>query len=189
VSDNLLLYSSIEDDDVDYLNSIEIKEDDWEKNKEIYLFKQKIIEKNYSEMYKNILVSRELDSKLNKYSSIEGSNYIAKENLKNSLLTSSPTNTETIENSQVRKISNSEKKIEIRMNNDPNKSNSSEKVSVLDNLLNLKEYESIDLPSVLIKDKIVLNSEVENSTKLKNKVVETKNLFESIYNILFRFTT
>lgn len=60
--DNMLFYNNLEEDDVDYLNSINIYEEDWEKNRELYIFKQKIIERNYREMFKNIQYANELNA-------------------------------------------------------------------------------------------------------------------------------
>jgi hypothetical protein len=60
--DNLLYHSeNIEEDDVEFLNNISITEDDWNKNKELYIFKQKLLTRNYQEMIRNILISNELN--------------------------------------------------------------------------------------------------------------------------------
>jgi hypothetical protein len=65
--DNLLFYNNIDEDDIDYLNSVQLSEEDWEKSKDLFIFKQKILEKNYAEMFKNIFVSKELDQEINRY--------------------------------------------------------------------------------------------------------------------------
>ena len=62
-----LFYGGIEEDDVNFLNQINITDDaDWEKNKKIYLFKQKILERNYREMFNNLLISNEINNFLQK---------------------------------------------------------------------------------------------------------------------------
>lgn len=62
-----LFYGGIEEDDVNFLNQINIADDaDWEKNKNIYLFKQKILERNYREMFNNLLISNEINTFLQK---------------------------------------------------------------------------------------------------------------------------
>jgi hypothetical protein len=69
--DNLLFYNNIDEDDIDYLNSVQLSEEDWEKSKDLFIFKQKILEKNYTEMFKNILVSKELDQEPNRYKPVQ----------------------------------------------------------------------------------------------------------------------
>jgi len=55
-----LIYSNIDEEDVDFLNSIDIKEQDWKENRHIFIFKQRILEKNYKEMFKNAVILNEL---------------------------------------------------------------------------------------------------------------------------------
>ena len=63
-----LFYGEIEEDDINYLNQIKInKNEDWE-GKDIFIFKQNIIERNYNELFKNILISNELNKILDKVS-------------------------------------------------------------------------------------------------------------------------
>lgn len=66
LSDNIMLYNGFDEDDVDYLNNVHVDDNDWENNKDIFVFKQKILERNYNEMLKNMVVSRELDNLLPK---------------------------------------------------------------------------------------------------------------------------
>ena len=62
-----LLYGGIEEDDVNVLEQINIIDDsDWENNKNIYLFKQKVLERNYREMFNNLLISHEINTFLQK---------------------------------------------------------------------------------------------------------------------------
>ena len=61
-----LFYGGIEDDDINFLNQVKINQnEDWE-GKDIFIFKQKIIERNYNELFKNLLISNELNKILDK---------------------------------------------------------------------------------------------------------------------------
>ena len=63
-----LFYGGIEDDDINFLNQVKINQnEDWE-GKDIFIFKQNIIERNYNELFKNILISNELNKRLDKVS-------------------------------------------------------------------------------------------------------------------------
>jgi len=59
--ENMLLHGNIDEDDAENLNTLNFIDSEWEKNKEVYLFKQHVLEKNYSEMFKNVLVSNQLN--------------------------------------------------------------------------------------------------------------------------------
>ena len=61
-----LFYDGIEDDEINFLNKLKIKEDDWSKNKDFFMFKQKIIERNYQQLFKNLIASQLLNEILNK---------------------------------------------------------------------------------------------------------------------------
>lgn len=62
-----LFYGGIEENDVNFLNQIKINEDsDWENNKNVFLFKQKILERNYREIFNNFLISNEINKFLQK---------------------------------------------------------------------------------------------------------------------------
>jgi hypothetical protein len=62
--ENMLLHGSIDEDDLNMLNNIQITDSDWEKKKEIYIFKQKVLEKNYADMFRNLLASNEINTYL-----------------------------------------------------------------------------------------------------------------------------
>lgn len=64
-----LFFGGIEEDDITYLNQFVNKSDeDWKTNKDVFLFKQTILERNYRELLSNVLVSPELNSMMiNKY--------------------------------------------------------------------------------------------------------------------------
>ena len=60
--DQYLLYDGLEEEDVNDLNQLKIKEDNWSDNKDLFIFRQKIIERNYQKLFRNIAVSKELQN-------------------------------------------------------------------------------------------------------------------------------
>lgn len=61
LNENSLFYSTIHDDDIDYLNELNIEDADWNENKSIIVLKQKILERNYKNLIKNVSVARTLN--------------------------------------------------------------------------------------------------------------------------------
>ena len=61
IYDQYLLYGGLEEEEINDLNQIKIKEDNWNDNKDFFIFKQKIIERNYQELFKNIAISQEIN--------------------------------------------------------------------------------------------------------------------------------
>jgi len=59
---NILLYNSVEEEDVDVLNAVNISDNDWNNNKDIFIFKQNLLERNYNHLMENLIVSNELNS-------------------------------------------------------------------------------------------------------------------------------
>ena len=56
-------YGGIEEDEINFLNQINVNKDqDYQNNKDIFLFKQKILERNYNELIRNLLISNELNN-------------------------------------------------------------------------------------------------------------------------------
>lgn len=60
--DQYLLYDGLEEEDINDLNQLKIKEENWSDNKDLFIFKQKIIERNYQKLFRNIAASRELQN-------------------------------------------------------------------------------------------------------------------------------
>ena len=60
--DQYLLYDGLEEEDINDLNQLKIKEDNWSDNKDLFIFKQKIIERNYQKLFRNIAASKELQN-------------------------------------------------------------------------------------------------------------------------------
>ena len=70
-----LFYGGIEEDDVNFINQININNDEeWEKNHEIFLFKQKILERNYNEIFRNLLISKEINNLIGKKNNFNNEN-------------------------------------------------------------------------------------------------------------------
>ncbi len=59
---NMLLYNSLEDEDIDALNALNITDSDWNNNKDIFIFKQNVLERNYNQLMENLLVSNDLNN-------------------------------------------------------------------------------------------------------------------------------
>ena len=74
IYDQYLLYGGLEEEEINDLNQIKIKEDNWTDNKDFFIFKQKIIERNYQELFKNILISEELNKLFDLNEIIENKN-------------------------------------------------------------------------------------------------------------------
>ena len=61
--DQYFFYGGIEEDEINFLNQINVnKDEDYQSNKDIFLFKQKILERNYNELIRNLLISNELNN-------------------------------------------------------------------------------------------------------------------------------
>ena len=61
--DQYFFYGGIEEDEINFLNQINVnKDEDYQNNKDIFLFKQKILERNYNELIRNLLISNELNN-------------------------------------------------------------------------------------------------------------------------------
>lgn len=56
------LYNGLTEDEVNYLNTLDqVSENDFENNKGLFMFKQKIIERNYREMMNNAKIGQEIN--------------------------------------------------------------------------------------------------------------------------------
>ena len=60
IYDQYLLYGGLEEEEINDLNQLKIKEGNWSDNQDFFIFKQKIIERNYQELFRNIAASNEL---------------------------------------------------------------------------------------------------------------------------------
>ena len=91
IYDQYLLYGGLEEEEINDLNQIKIKEDNWADNKDFFIFKQKIIERNYQELFKNKDIYEELNKLFetkdeeNHENNNEDSNIIEKEKITNQI--------------------------------------------------------------------------------------------------------
>ena len=81
IYDQYLLYGGLEEEEINDLNQIKMKGDNWASNKDFFILKQKIIEKNYQELFKNIAISDEFN-KLFPYNENEINNNLINNDLK-----------------------------------------------------------------------------------------------------------
>lgn len=58
---HMLLYNSVEEEDIDYLNSLNITNSEWANNKEIFIFKQNLLERSLNQITENLLVCNDLN--------------------------------------------------------------------------------------------------------------------------------
>ena len=157
-----LFYGEIEEDDINYLNQIKInKNEDWE-GKDIFIFKQNIIERNYNELFKNILISNELNKILDK---VSNNNIIFK--LSNSNIINK---NETIIKSTLNYIIS---------NNDNNNINDLKGVSEKESNT-IKEFSPIKNTN-LIKSQ---QNENEYITRIKQTLPKKKKIAENLFNDL-----
>ena len=61
IYDQYFLYGGLEEEEINDLNQIKMTEDNWADNKDFFILKQKIIERNYQELFRNINISEELN--------------------------------------------------------------------------------------------------------------------------------
>ena len=149
-----LFYGGIEEDDVNFINQININNDqDWEKNHEIFLFKQKILERNYNEMFRNLLISKEINNL------IEG-----KKNINNNFNKENKFNVNQMKQ-------NEEKIIKENNNNNNNNFNNNFNNNNFNNNFNNNNFNN------LIKEEKVFNEEnlKNSSNKNENKNKKTTN--------------
>ena len=92
--DNNLFYGGIEENDINLLKKKKINIDEnWNDNKNAFLFKQKLLDRNYKELFKNLFISKEFNNLINSknnvnYSfneekNIKSNNFVVNEEPKN----------------------------------------------------------------------------------------------------------
>ena len=67
--DQFLFYGGLEEDDINFLNQINININDnkeWDENKDLFIFRQRVLERNYRELFRNLLISKEINGLLRK---------------------------------------------------------------------------------------------------------------------------
>jgi hypothetical protein len=135
--DQYLLYDGLEEDEINDLNQLQIKEDKWSDNQDFFNFKQKIIERNYQELFRNMTSSSELqnlygfknddtieendsNNKINEINNNENINNDIKENKE-------ITNNNEIKNNTIKENKENNNNKEIKLETVSDKINSEEK--------------------------------------------------------------
>lgn len=83
IYDQYLLYGGLEEEDINDLNQFKINEDNWSDNKDFFIFKQKIIERNYQELFRNMAASNELHNLFKTEEENMNGNNINEDNINN----------------------------------------------------------------------------------------------------------
>ena len=132
IYDQYTLYGGLEEEEINDINQIKIKEDNWIDNKDFFILKQKIIERNYQELFKNILISEEL----NKLFFGEDINNNYNINVENNLKTNKPNDINNNKNKDIEKNNQKEDKKQKskKRNNEKNKKDKEENKFNFDNL-------------------------------------------------------
>lgn len=133
IYDQYTLYGGLEEEEINDINQIKIKEDNWIDNKDFFILKQKIIERNYQELFKNILISEELNKLFFNEGIKEDNNNI---NVENNLITNKSNDISNNKNKDIEKSNQKEnKKQKIKKkNNEKNKKDKEENKFNIDNL-------------------------------------------------------
>ena len=119
--DQYMLYGGLEEEEINDLNQLQINEDKWCDNQDFFIFKQKILERNYQELFRNIFVSGELQNLfgIKNTNEMNNINIINEENNKET--------NEKVQNENENKIEDDKKINNIKLETVDDKINSGEK--------------------------------------------------------------
>ena len=161
IYDQYLLYDGLEEEEVNDLNQIKKIDDNLENNKELFIFKQKIIERNYQELFRNM----EASSQLQKIFYIKNENeIIINDNDKNKECT-------VIEN----KDKNDENNIKEIKDNNNGKEKNEENDKKKENVNEIKEENIKGIKSNSLSDKKLDGKKKSKKHKKKEKEKEKEN--------------
>ena len=184
IYDQYLLYGGLEEEDINDLNQFKINEDNWSDNKDFFIFKQKIIERNYQELFRNIAASNELH---NLFKSEE-------ENINNSINEDNiDKNNNIINDNNI----NEDKKIKNENDNEIKEENKGNKLSTISDKIE-NENQKNDMVKEEVKEKEKEQEEIKekkNSSEINKfnterlnplnnfkKKEEPKNVFDDLLN-------
>ena len=150
-----LFYGISNEDNINFIKLKEIK-DDWSDNKNEYLFRQNMLERNLNEFYQKILVSKELNSQFKKKNLLinENNEKNKKEHKK-----------EDIENNEI-KATKKETKIHIPDNNIINEEDNDNLIK-LDDIIKNKKIEQESGKEEKFKKEKIIKKEIKNKEVLK----------------------
>ncbi len=121
--DNNLFYGGLEENDINLLKKKKINIDEnWKDNKNAFLFKQKLLDRNYKELFKNLFISKEFNNLINSRNNVNYS-FNEDKNIKsnNNIVNEEPKNREN-EINENKKIF-SENNQNIKLNREKEKDN------------------------------------------------------------------
>ena len=161
--DQYFFYGGIEEDEINFLNQINVnKDEDYQNNKDIFLFKQKILERNYNELNKILDINSIKKKKNNLKSNFNFNDY---QNIDNENITNN--DNKIINNNNINNETNNINNKTINENS--NKNNEDIFVSKKKQILPKKNRKSdnLNLDSLLKEEDESLS--FSNMNKKKNK--------------------
>ena len=153
--DNNLFYGGIEENDINLLKKKKINIDEnWKDNKNAFLFKQKLLDRNYKELFKNLFISKEFNNLINSRNNVNYS-FNEDKNIKsnNNIVNEEPKNRENEINEKKNIFSENNENLKLNREKDnefitkmketlPKKSKNTEK-NLFDNLLDDDDQEEL----------------------------------------------
>ena len=178
--DQYLLYGGLEEEEINDLNQIKIKEDNWSDNQDLFIFKQKIIERNYQELFRNIAASNELKKLygLNNVVNDNNSNIVkdssnsTEDNKKEKLNLNSDKNVTVTGEGKKKKVKSKKDKDKDKLKDKKSSSDLKSKINIdsIDPIKNMKKKEETNnlLDDLLKEDNIEEDNEISFKDISKN---------------------
>ena len=178
--DQYLLYGGLEEEEINDLNQIKIKEDNWSDNQDLFIFKQKIIERNYQELFRNIAASNELKKLygLNNVINDNNSNVVkdssnsTEDNKKEKLNLNSDKNVAVTGEGKKKKVKSKKDKDKDKLKDKKSSSDLKSKINIdsIDPIKNMKKKEETNnlLDDLLKEDNIEEDNEISFKDISKN---------------------
>ena len=178
--DQYLLYGGLEEEEINDLNQIKIKEDNWSDNQDLFIFKQKIIERNYQELFRNIAASNELKKLygLNNVVNDNNSNIVkdssnsTEDNKKEKLNLNSDKNVAVTGEGKKKKVKSKKDKDKDKLKDKKSSSDLKSKINIdsIDPIKNMKKKEETNnlLDDLLKEDNIEEDNEISFKDISKN---------------------
>ena len=178
--DQYLLYGGLEEEEINDLNQIKIKEDNWSDNQDLFIFKQKIIERNYQELFRNIAASNELKKLygLNNVINDNNSNVVkdssnsTEDNKKEKLNLNSDKNVTVTGEGKKKKVKSKKDKDKDKLKDKKSSSDLKSKINIdsIDPIKNMKKKEETNnlLDDLLKEDNIEEDNEISFKDISKN---------------------
>ena len=178
--DQYLLYGGLEEEEINDLNQIKIKEDNWSDNQDLFIFKQKIIERNYQELFRNIAASNELKKLYglnnvvndNNSNIVKDSSNISEDNKNEKLNLNSDKNVAVTGEGKKKKVKSKKDKDKDKLKDKKSSSDLKSKINIdsIDPIKNMKKKEETNnlLDDLLKEDNIEEDNEISFKDISKN---------------------